>query len=137
MPLVAENASTPPIQEARKFFQNFNTLSNQFDAALVDLYADEAIIKAFRRYPTGAIRQMQMEGRQYKSLLRRVMPLARLQNDRSIYSDVDFSAEGDAVRIKPTRYSVRKDYTSPHFMLIRPDATGQWRIFEETIHTQP
>ena len=136
-PIAADNAADARVQQAQALFQKYTRLSDQFDPSVADLYADEAQIVAHRRYPTGQIRHMQLEGRQYKALIRNVMPAARLRGDRNTYSDVAYSVEGIAVRIQATRYSVLKQYTSPHAMLVRPDSAGNWRIYEETLHTRP
>ena len=135
--VAADDGADTRVQQAQVLFNKYTTLSDRYDPAVADLYADDAQIVAHRRYPTGQKRHMQLDGRQYKTLLRRVMPLARQTSDRSTYSDVDYAIEGNAVRINSTRYSVRKQYTSPHSLLVRPDINGDWLIYEETVHTRP
>ncbi|MCG8545422.1 MAG: hypothetical protein MJE12_14585 [Alphaproteobacteria bacterium] len=136
-PIAADNAADARIQEAKALFQKFTRLSGQFDPAVAELYADDAQVVAHRRYPTGRTRPIQIAGRQLKAMIRHVMPVARMRNDRNTYADVDYAAEGTAVRINSTRYSVLKQYSRPHTLLVRPDADGNWRIYEETMHTRP
>ena len=65
------------------------------------------------------------------------MPLAKAKGDYSIYSNVTFSEEGQNVRVKATRYSVLKKYSSPLSILIGPNEQGQWLILEELGESQP
>lgn len=40
-------------KQAKEFFKKFSTLEAAFDPAVVDLYADQAILRNIRRYPNG------------------------------------------------------------------------------------
>lgn len=126
-----------PIDMARALFQRYQTLSENFDATVADLYLDDARIIAFRKGTFGGERRMQLTGSQYKSMIRKVMPIARLRDDRSKFSDVTYKAEGSMVRISAQRYSFLKDYTAPYSMLVGRDDDGRWRIHEEVIRTVP
>jgi len=66
-----------PEGRARTFFARFVEISHAFDPAVADFYADEARIVSVRKYPGGAERTLEMQGVEYKSLLRSVMPLAK------------------------------------------------------------
>jgi hypothetical protein len=46
-------ASASPIDEARSLFQRYSSLEADFNPAVADLYADDALIKNKRIYPTG------------------------------------------------------------------------------------
>ena len=126
-----------PADMAKALFQRYMTLSENFDTAVADLYRDDARIIAFRKDRFGGERRLQLSGSEYKSLVRRIMPLARLRDDRSRFSEITYTAEGAMIRIRAQRYSLLKGYTSPYSMLVGSDAQGQWRIHEEVIHTVP
>jgi hypothetical protein len=112
-------------------------LTEAFDPAITDLYADTAKISNRRLFPDGSSREMSMPAPSYKALLRQVLPVAKEQNDLDRYSEVRYVVEGDNVRITATRYSVMKDYKAPHTLLVGPDTDGTWRILEESGESRP
>jgi hypothetical protein len=131
-------AQLSPLEaKARAVFDDYVRLGEAFDPALADLYADTAKISNRRVFPDGTSREMAMPAPSYKPLLRRVMPVAKEQNDVSRYSDVRYTVEGENVRISATRYSVMKDYSAPHTLLVGPDIDGAWRVLEESGESRP
>src|SRR6476661_7361879 len=92
-------AGTAPEQEAKDFFARYVELGTAYDPAVADLYSDEAAIRVFRRYPHGLERAMEIPGVQWKALVRKVMPLATAQNDRSDYKDARFEVTSGKVKI--------------------------------------
>ena len=125
------------LAKARALSEQFVARSDKFDPSVSDFYHDDARIIAYRTYPFGKDRRMTMRGKQYKSIIRKVMPIARIRGDRSEYSGVTYEPEGPGVRISATRRSLLKNYTAPHSILVVPDGSGEWRIHEEVIRTQP
>jgi hypothetical protein len=63
---------------ARALFTRFQESSHTFDLAVADFYADEARIVSVRKYPNGTERTFEMKGAEYKSLIRKAMPLAKV-----------------------------------------------------------
>ena len=92
--------------EGRTFFERYVVLDESFDAALADLYLDDSRIKTLRRYPTGQERRLEMNGTQWKQLIRAAMPIARAKGDRSEYRNVRFELSGSLLRVRADRYSV-------------------------------
>lgn len=81
---------------------------------------------------------MQLSGSQWKTLVMKVMPLARAQGDRSTYSNVEVSMNATKVKIKANRYSVLKCYTDTgYYMVIERQSNGAYLIVEEYSETQP
>jgi hypothetical protein len=126
-----------PEGRARTFFARFVEISHAFDPALTDLYADEGRIVSVRKYPDGTERKFEMKGAEYKSLIREAMPTAKARGDISTFTDVSYQRDGTRVRIRATRYSALKQYSSPYSLLVGPDASGQWLIYEERSSTRP
>ena len=123
--------------QASAFFKRYVELGHAFDVAVADMYADDARIISIRKYPSGEERTVEMTGSQLKDRIREVMPMARARGDKSTYSNVSYAVEGSRVRINATRYSVLKNYYSPYSMLIGPDSSGRWLIYELKIVAQP
>lgn len=88
-----------PIAEAKTLFSRYAAIETAFDPSVAELYADDAIIKNKRIYPTGQVRELTIPAPQYKQLIRASMPLAKIKNDYSTYSEIRFKAEGEGVRI--------------------------------------
>ena len=129
--------TTAPEAHARTLFTRFVEISHAFDPAVADFYADEARIVSVRKYPHGAERTLQMPGVEYKVLLRSAMPLAKARGDTNTYADISYQRRGARVWIRATRYSALKHYSSPYSLLVGPDASGTWLIYEERSVTRP
>ncbi|MFP3939740.1 MAG: hypothetical protein ACLF0P_05485 [Thermoanaerobaculia bacterium] len=135
---VAKTESEERLAAAKALFEAYVELEHAFDPAVADLYADDAVIKNKRRYPTGQVRELELVGSQYKALIRQAMPLAKARGDRSTYSNVTYNLNDDgSVDIKASRYSELKDYTSPLRLTVAPDDEGRWRIIVEISESQP
>jgi hypothetical protein len=120
-----------PIAKAKALFQRYVELEHAFDPAQADLYADDAVIRNRRIMPGGQIVPLTIPASRYKNVVREGMPEARKRGDVANYTNDTYALEGKRVRIHVTRYLALKKYSSPMSMLVGPDATGKWVIFEE------
>jgi hypothetical protein len=127
--------ASPDLDSAKDFFSRYTTLEQRFDPELAELYSDKANIKVTRVYSTGVVRQLLVPGELYKLAIRQSMAAAKETNDFNRYTDVQYTAEADKVRITATRYSQWQDYRSPYSMLLARDADSRWMIVEETVET--
>jgi hypothetical protein len=133
----AQGLSADARAKAEQVWNRYVALEAAFDPAVADLYADTAVIRNKRTYPTGQVRELTVPAAQYKTLIRAAMPLAKARNDLNRYSGCTYAAEGVRVRIACARFSVVKNYTSPISLLVGPGPTGGWLIFEEISESQP
>ncbi len=125
-------------EDAEHFFQKFITLAENFDPAIVNLYSEKAKIRSVRANPHGQVEEMELSGAEWKALVPRVMPMAKSQNDKSTFSNVKISKQGNKFKIKADRYSERKCYTDHgYYLIIEPKASGELQIIEEYLETQP
>ena len=120
------------IAKAKALFARYVQLEHAFDPAMADLYTDDAKILNKRIYSDGKVTPLQIPALRYKHVIREGMADAKVKGDISNYSNESYTQEGDKVRIKVTRYSVLKKYSSPMSLLVGPDAQGKWVILEET-----
>jgi hypothetical protein len=131
----ASKAAAPKgdsIAKAKAFFQRYVELEHAFDPAIADLYSDQAVIKNTQYMKDGKIFPRTIEVAKYKQTLRDYMKTkARQLGDISNYSNDTYTQEGNRVRIKVTRYSSIEKLASPVSLLVGPDATGRWLIYEE------
>jgi hypothetical protein len=121
------------IAKGKAFFQHYVELEHAFDPSIADLYSDQATIKSTRYMPDGKVVPATIPVMKYKQVLRDYMKnKARQLGDVSNYTNDTYSVEGgNRVRIKVTRYSSLEKVSSPVSMLVGPDATGKWLIYEE------
>jgi hypothetical protein len=81
---------------------------------------------------------MEMPGTEWKSLIRKVMPLARLKNDKSTYTSVKYTELGTRVKISALRYAVRKCYNDGgYYLMIDRTPEGRYAVIEEYFETEP
>ena len=133
----AQSLSADARVKAEQVWSRYVALEAAFDPAVADLYADDAVIRNRRTYPTGEVREAVVPAAQYKLLVRQAIPLARARNDVSRYSGCTYAAEGARVRVVCARFSELKGYTSPISVLGGPGPAGAWLIFEELSESRP
>jgi hypothetical protein len=133
----AQALSTDARAKAEQLWDRYVALEAAFDPAVADLYADDALIRNRRTYPTGEVREATIPAAQYKVLVRQAIPLAKAKNDVSRYSGCAYAAEGARVRIVCARFSVLKNYTSPISLLVGLGPAGAWLILEELSESRP
>ena len=130
-------AQAPAPGSAQELWDDFVELGTGFDAALADLYADDAVIHLTRRYPDGRTRTLQLSGKEYKPMVRQAMPIARNRGDVDVYSNVKFEDLGDRTRITATRYGTLKKYRAPHELIVGKVGSSGWKILKETGESGP
>jgi hypothetical protein len=123
--------------KAEQLWNRYVALEAAFDPAVADLYADSALIRNRRTYPTGEVREATVPAPQYRALVRQAIPLAKAKNDTNRYSDCVYTAEDARVRIVCARFSALRNYTSPISVLLGPGPAGDWLIFEELSESRP
>jgi hypothetical protein len=131
-------ASGAAKQSAAALFSRYQDLEHAFDPALVDLYADDARIVSRVIVPGRPPTVRKWSGQQYKELLGRALKKAKeKKQDLNYYSATTYLDEGDRVRIKTLRYAELQKAVSPVELLVGPDSSGTWRIFEELSESHP
>jgi len=134
----AQETPDPRLAAAQAFFESYVALEKAFDPAVADLYADSATVRNLRRYPTGEVREMKLEGARFKALVVASLPLAKERGDLSTYTGIAYEALASGqVAITGTRFSELKKYSSPLELRIALQQDGVWRIVEETGESQP
>ena len=124
----AQDADT---EAAKQFLAQYAALENAYDPALSDLYADDALIKQRRSMPMGEPRDVMIPASKYKTLLRQNIEMAKAGGDRSTYSDVTYTREGEFIRIDALRHSEMNKRTTPFSIVIGRSPSGNWLIYEE------
>ncbi len=125
------------VKEAEQFFLKYQELWNSFDIEAADLYTDNTKFLGKRVYPNGVVRSIDLPAPYLKDLIRNTMPLARLKNDRTEYSNVKYEITELGVKISADRYSTMKCFTDPTFYIIIKKIDGEYKIVESYGTSQP
>ncbi|QGQ99339.1 hypothetical protein EHS13_32995 [Paenibacillus psychroresistens] len=124
------------IQKAKNLFEEYQTLSQEFNDKITNLYSDSAEIK-FTVVQSGNQKIMSYSGKEFKELIIIAMPIAKDKNDLDIYSDINYAMEeNNRVKITANRYSSLYKYNSPYTTIIGPNESGEWLIWEENFEMQ-
>jgi hypothetical protein len=123
------------VNEATNLFKTYITMTNEYDDSLADLYDDNANIK-FKviQNDTGDISNIAFTGAEYKEMIIRAMPLAKVRGDTDTFSDTKYTVIANGtVKIEATRYNSLYKYTSPYSSILEKSETGEWFITAEMI----
>lgn len=135
-PSFAANGFTK--DEVRNFFDLYVRLESNYDIRLLELYDDNARISLYRKYPRGFSRQMELDGKSLKKLIKESMPLAKARKDKNTYDKIDIVTAGHAARITARKYSVLKCYYDDYyFMELKKSESGSIKIVKERTTSQP
>ena len=125
-------ADDKSLKAAEKLFRTYMRYEDRFDARLADLYADNALISTRRvDAETGDVETLHIPSSRYKEMIREHIGLARREKDKGRYGAIRYTEEGDNVRIRADRQSLRDNYTAPLTLLVGPGPDGDWVILEE------
>jgi hypothetical protein len=124
------------IGAAKQVFAQYVALEQAYDPSIADLYADDALIKTRRKAPMGEAREVTIPAPKYKTQLRELAPVAKARGDRSTYSDVTYTPEGELVRINGWRFFGSKKAPNPISLLVGRSPGGKWLIYEEVSESQ-
>jgi hypothetical protein len=131
-------APATPEEKARAFFERYTKLERAYDPAVVDLYADSAEIRKSRRLPDGQLQHGVMSGAEFKRQIRRWIPGAEQRGARNEYRSVQFQDLGNGyVRITSERLQLPQNYTFPQQLVVGPDSSGHWLIWEDRTEAAP
>lgn len=122
--------------EAEAFFNKYVALGNNFDIALGDLYSDNAQILNTRIYPNGQQKTMTISVPNYRTMLVRVMPLAKAKGDKDSYSQITYKPVADKMRIQALRHNHMKNYDS-WLVLVIAKQGPDWKIVQELSQSRP
>lgn len=132
------DASAQPVSkdEAARFFAQYVQLSNAFDMRFTEMYAPSARVIGLRHTDSGEKERQELTGAQWKQLVSFNLAKARKRNEQSTFSKIRYELQGEQVRIRALRYSLRKCHTdSSYSMLIGRHAREGLRIEEEIFET--
>lgn len=125
-------------EELNSFFMKYIELNDNFDISVAKLYSDKAKIHAYRVYPHGTQRSLELNGEKWKQLIVRAMPIAKTKNDKSSFSNIVITKQDKKYKIKANRYSNIKCYTDTgYYMIVEESKGGDLYIIEEYMEAQP
>ena len=125
------NAATE--QEYLDWFNKNVALGHAYDPAVVDDYADDAEIHILQSSSDGLKQTIELDGAKWKETLLDILDLAKQAGDKSEYSDVWVSVDGNQAKISAERYSVLDCFKDDNYYLIAEEISeGRFKIIEES-----
>ena len=120
-------------ESATQFFDRYQALSSNFDAAVVDLYADEGQLLSSRRSADGSEQTMALPFSSLKAMLPKLLVSAKQAGDVSDYSNVRVALlDETSAKITATRYSNLNCFSDDsYYMVVQESDTGKLAITEE------
>lgn len=137
---MAQVLAEDSIVEAQRLFKQFSEMERAFDPALAELFSPSAVVKDVRVYQDGQTKTITWTGADYKQVVRAGLPVAKVRNDLNNYTAINYTKEGANVRIKGTRHSLLKKYSSPFELVLAPSTQNgktTWKIIEELTQSEP
>ena len=130
-------ADDQSIVEAQRVFKQFTDLERAYDPSQAELFASNAVIKDTRVYQDGQNKTLTWNGDNYRQIVKAQLPVAKSRAEQYSYSQLNFSHEGNNVRLKCSRASSTKKYAAPMEMVFAPSGKpGGWKIVEENCQSQ-
>ncbi len=115
-----------------QFFEEYQHLSSEFDAAVSNLYSNDAKIMGAREKPDGTEEKMTIDGARWKTIILSSMERAKQMNDHSVYSDVSIEVDNNHAKITASRYSELNCFTDEGFyMVVKSTAGNRLQIVEQ------
>lgn len=115
---------------ARSFFIRFAEMENDFDPALLDSYADNAVIKVTRVDEHGKSVIDERSIADYRTEQVKTLPLAKQKLDSHQYSDIKVEpGKNGRAMVSGKRISALTKTSTPFYVVVKP--TGhEWKIVE-------
>lgn len=115
-----------------KFFTKYQSLGDNFDTAVTQLYSDEAKIIGARKMPDGIERTLNIEGKKWKQMISDSMDIGKQRGDKSEFSNIKIVVDKDRAKITATRYATIKCFSdNRYYMIVREGQSGTLEIVEE------
>ncbi len=129
--LHAEDRLPADFGSAKELYQTYVFLAAKLDPLIVDFYAPQAQIEETLILRNGTRRVKKYSKEEYLKVFAQMLPVLAMQGEKYIFSEENFSWEGEKVRIRCQRYSSLRKYKRPLELLVGVDDNGRWKIFEE------
>lgn len=119
--------------EAAAFFKRMAEMNAKFDSRYPDLYSPEATVIGHKDGEKTVV-----TGAQWQQLLAFGAEKAKQRNDKSTFSNMRYTPQGERMKITADRYAVRKCYTDrAYYMIVGRQGNGQLWIEEESFELSP
>jgi hypothetical protein len=117
--------------DGKAFWEHVLHLVDQYDPAVADLYADDAVLKNVFVDANGKKRETSMEPARFKALLRAQLPPLRGSGRHSVYSACTYAPVVQGLRIECERRPGPQEPAHHVSVLVSRDVRGRWQIREE------
>lgn len=142
--LVATARASDPIASdpdrcefARQLFDHFVALERAYSPDLSLLFAPSARVESRTVAANGDVKTLRIPGPAHRDSLRFASALAEARADRGTYSNVTYTSEGSQVRITALRVAEGTRQESEVSLLVGPDSSNRWVVWEQISEANP
>jgi hypothetical protein len=128
------NAATE--QEYLDWFNKNVALGHAYDPSVVKAYSDDAEIHIVHSSSDGIKQTTEMDGAKWKEMQLDVIDLAKQAGDKSEFSDIWVSVNGNQAKISANRYSLLDCFKDDNYYMIAEEKSkGNIQIIEESLES--
>ena len=121
-------------KEYMDFFKQYESLGHAFDASVADMYSDKAVVRAIQKMPDGMEQTTKVDGHKWKEMITSTMEISKQRGDKSEFSNISVSMDGDVAKITASRYSTIKCFMDEkYYMRVEKQSDGTLKIIEEYV----
>lgn len=124
-----------PSETVATFFDRYVAAANSYDENIPSFYAPNAKIIRVVVKKDGTRESVVTDTGVYMKQLRMNSKLAKVRNYKNYYTDRVFTQVGDDYKITCKRQPSLSDYKLPAYFVIGKDASGNYKIKEESMDT--
>jgi hypothetical protein len=133
----AAETSAETREDARDFLLRYAGLTAAADAAVIELYEDDARIRLTTLTHAGAQLSLVIIGHQWKRELRAGWLEGGVRLEPSSFANLSVRHDADRLQLRAQRYSHARCYWDRGYeVTLQPDAVGRYRIVEERLTIQ-
>lgn len=130
----AAETSAEAREDARDFLLRYAGLTAVADAAVIELYEDDARIRLTTLTHAGAQRSLVINGHQWKRELRAGWSEGGVRLEPSSFANLSVRHDANRLQLRAQRYSHARCYWDRGYeVTLQPDAVGRYRIVEERL----
>lgn len=136
--LAPDAEATTDIAGARAFFDRHAELENDFDPALLNNFADTAVIKVTQVDASGKSVMEERRIAVYRAEQLKALPVAKQKLDTHQYADVKVEpGKGGRAMVSGRRISTLSKSSAPFYFVVKTSGDKQWKIVEAWSEAQP
>ena len=124
------------IADVKAFFNKYVNAANTYSTDIPSYYSPNAKIVRVIMKKDGTTKTMTTNMAEYTKQLKLNAKIAKVRNYKNFYSDISVAKVGSNYKLTCKRKPSLSDYKLPASFVITKNASGQYKIIQESMHTK-